>query len=452
MKLRVSVGLVAIFAVAALPFTANSSDDIWQPESIRQVTFEMDDYSMPSMQLAQNTTPSESPSDLPVPVVEEDGEPTPAIDLDPAPCYPQCRKPLRRARKGLLCDLDIGGWVQAGTMLNAHGDASSNGPLGFNDDPHFNMHQLWLYAHKDAQTGGCLDFGYGIDYVFGTDGPDTQAFGDETWDFGWDNGTYGSAIPQLYGEVAYGDLKVKMGHFYTIIGYEVVQAPDNFFYSHAYTMYYGEPFTHTGFLAEYAMDDCITLMGGWVNGWDNGWNLDNTGSMMLGGVSVSLTDDASLIWAFTAGEQGPEAANNTYVYMNSIVFDWQVTDRLQYILQHDMGNTTVRDGGTDTPSNWWGLNQYFIYNLACDLDLGLRFEWFRDQNGTRVPVNANGDGNVGNYYAITTGLNWRPCDNFVVRPEVRYDTFDGNTANGRPFASGGSSSQFSGGCDFIVSW
>ncbi len=48
---------------------------------------------------------------------------------------------------------------------------------------------------------------------------------------------------------------LKVGHFYTIIGYEVVTAPDNFFYTHAYTMQYGEPFTHTGVLATYNAND-----------------------------------------------------------------------------------------------------------------------------------------------------------------------------------------------------
>jgi hypothetical protein len=42
-------------------------------------------------------------------------------------------------------------------------------------------------------------------------------------------------------------LSVKVGHFYTLLGYEVVTAPDNFFYSHSYSMQYGEPFTHWGY-------------------------------------------------------------------------------------------------------------------------------------------------------------------------------------------------------------
>ena len=99
--------------------------------------------------------------------------------------------------------------------------------------------------------------------MYGVDAVDTQAFGNTVdangnprgWDTGWNHGDYGWALPQLYATLAVGDLSVKLGHFYTLIGYEVVQAPDNFFYSHAFTFYNNEPFTHTGALASYNVSD-----------------------------------------------------------------------------------------------------------------------------------------------------------------------------------------------------
>ncbi len=78
-------------------------------------------------------------------------------------------------------------------------------------------------------------------------------------------------MPQAYGTVAYDKLSVKVGHFYTPAGYEVVPATGNFFYSHAFTWNFTEPFTHTGALASYAASDELTLMGGWVAGWDSGF-------------------------------------------------------------------------------------------------------------------------------------------------------------------------------------
>ena len=65
--------------------------------------------------------------------------------------------------------------------------------------------------------------------MYGTDGYDTQAFGNDPgeWDFqnGFDHGRYAFAIPQLYGVLEKGDLSIKFGHFFTLVGYEVVPAP-----------------------------------------------------------------------------------------------------------------------------------------------------------------------------------------------------------------------------------
>ena len=68
----------------------------------------------------------------------------------------------------------------------------------------------------------------------------------------FDNGIYGWAMPQAYGEVGYGDWSVKVGHFFTPVGYEVVPATGNFFYSHSLTLFNSEPFTHTGVLGTYS--------------------------------------------------------------------------------------------------------------------------------------------------------------------------------------------------------
>ena len=100
--------------------------------------------------------------------------------------------------------IDIGGWWQGGY---------SSGNTGmFNNVPdRFNTHQLWLYAEKVADGSCGPDFGFRVDFMYGIDAADTQAFGNDvgTWDFinGWDFGaTYGMALPQAYVEYANGDL------------------------------------------------------------------------------------------------------------------------------------------------------------------------------------------------------------------------------------------------------
>ena len=123
------------------------------------------------------------------------------------------------------------------------------------------------YFILSKSADSCPDqFGVGgqVDFILGHDSDDTSAFGglDGSFDNGWtdndqgDIDNVGIAMPQIYASfyapIGNG-VTVDVGHFYTIIGWEVVTAPDNFFYSHAYTMVYSEPFTHTGALATLAV-------------------------------------------------------------------------------------------------------------------------------------------------------------------------------------------------------
>jgi hypothetical protein len=291
--------------------------------------------------------------------------------------------------------IEIGGWVQSGYH------SKSNGL--FNDRPdEFNLHQAWLYAEKAADGSKGVDWGFRADVMYGIDAGDTQAFGNNPgrWDFqnGFDHGAYGWAIPQLYGEIAMGDLSVIAGHFYTLIGYEVVTAPDNFFYSHAYTMYNSEPFTHTGVLATYAASDNLEVYAGWTAGWDTGFDRRNGGSSFLGGFSTSVSDDVSFTYITTAGNFGDIGDNG---YSHSLVLDFTLTDDLNYVLQSDLkrvGSTSDEDVG---------INQYLFYTINDQLAAGTRVEWWKD-DGT-------------SFYETTWGLNVKPMDNVIVRPEVRHE-------------------------------
>ncbi|MBA2484832.1 MAG: outer membrane beta-barrel protein [Nitrospira sp.] len=62
-------------------------------------------------------------------------------------------------------------------------------------------------------------------------------------------------------------MSLNIGHFYTILGYEV-PATNNFFYSKSYSYQFAGPFTHWGGLATWNATDRITVQGGVVNGWD----------------------------------------------------------------------------------------------------------------------------------------------------------------------------------------
>ncbi|QDV59199.1 hypothetical protein Mal33_52270 [Rosistilla oblonga] len=302
------------------------------------------------------------------------------------------------------CGVTISGWTEIGYF-------TKGSDYRFNSRPNeVQLQQAWLTIDKAIDTSEGFDIGGRIDYIYGTDGPDTQAFGisNNHWDNSFDNGgDYGSAIPQAYVEMGYGDLSVKMGHFYTIIGWEVVQAPDNFFYSHAYTMYNSEPFTHTGALATLAVGDDTEVFGGYTLGWDSGF-ADN-GDNFIGGVSTALCDNVNFTYATVFGRFVEETQERGY--MQSVVFDVTLTENLQYIFQSDWLDTENASGAAVRESI--GINQYWIYNINDCLAVGGRFEWWNNLDTST--------GNKADVYDLTLGCNVKPHSNFIVRPEIRWD-------------------------------
>ena len=127
--------------------------------------------------------------------------------------------------------------------------------------------------------------------------------------------------------------------------------------------------------------------------------------------------------------------------MYSFVVTHDLSDRLHYIGQHDMG---FEDESMSTPSNtkWYGLNQYLIYDIDEALAAGLRFEWFRDEAGTRVT------GTDDHFFAITAGVNWTVNPWVKVRPEIRYDW----ATEGNPYDDGTDDDQFLFSADLIITF
>jgi hypothetical protein len=297
-------------------------------------------------------------------------------------------------------NIKLGGWAQTGYHSQSTGL--------FNNRPDkVNLQQMWVYLQKEAARNPYWDWGFRADVLYGTDAVKTQAFGNPagTWDFqnGLDYGAYGWAIPQAYAELAKEDLSVKVGHFFTLVGYEVVTAPDNFFYSHAYTMFNSEPFTHTGAIASYDVNDSTTLHGGWTLGWDTGFNQLNGGSSFLGGFSRKVREDLTFTYISTAGNFGWRGNG----YSHSAVFDKSLTENLNYVLQSDLLSTDTSGGN----NNEVGINQYLLYTLSERLRAGTRVEWWKsDRTGTSLST-----------YSVTGGFNITPGDNLIIRPEVRYN-------------------------------
>jgi hypothetical protein len=309
-----------------------------------------------------------------------------------------------------LVDGDIAGWTIGGWSNVGYHTANTN--FNFNNyDGRVQLQQQWFYAEKIADGSNGLGLGGRVDYLYGTDAPDTQAFGvpNNHWDNGWDHGfAYGHALPQAYGEVAYGNLSAKVGKFFTLIGNEVVAATGNFFYSRQFTFYNAEPFTHTGALTTYTVDEDTQLYNGWVSGWDSGY--ERNGSAYLGGFKRTLSDTSTFLYANTLGRFGKTAGEDGTLH--SVIYTNALTDNLTFISQSDLLYTT--NSGGFTQRNTFGNINYLIYKMNDCVSLGQRFEWF-NYGGDGFGSRQNDD-----LYNYTVGINYRTSANLMFRPECRY--------------------------------
>ncbi|MEQ1827209.1 MAG: outer membrane beta-barrel protein [Pirellula sp.] len=310
------------------------------------------------------------------------------------------------------CGINIGGWTSVGYH-------SANNFGSFNNyADRVQLGQQWFFAEKVADGSNGLGLGARIDYLYGTDAPDTQSFGiaNNHFDNGWDNGgAYGHAIPQLYGEVAMGDLSVKVGKFFTICGNEVVQSTGNFFYSRQFAFYNAEPFTHTGAISTYNLDADTQLYNGYVMGWDSGF--EDNGDAYIGGFKKKLSDDLTLLYTTVLGRFGSANATDERGSVHNVVLTANLTDKWTYISQTDVLYTT--NGAGTVQRNTYGNINYLIYKVNDCLSIGNRFEWFNFGGAGFVDNNQQQRKNDDNFN-FTTGLNYRVNSNLMFRPEARW--------------------------------
>lgn len=321
------------------------------------------------------------------------------------------------------------------------------------------FNQAHLISELVLPQDGSFGFGARMDLLYGLDYNVAQSFG---WEINRDgsprwNGSqyYGLAMPQLYGQVGTNDLNVKLGHFYTIVGYESVMQPENFFYSRSYSYQFASPFTQWGGLATAKLTDALEAQFGLVNGWNAIENTTNRLNVLTG---VKYTQDA--YWTsfaiITGGNDNnvAELPDVTPQSSNRTRYSWLLglkpTGNFEYVFHHWLGLQADGGPGGGT-AYWYGIDQYGYYRLSQKWRVGGRLEWFRDEDGTRIGLDRRSNPNkppyAGNAWSITFGLNYLPTPNIILRPEIRSDWFNGNR---NPYQDGNLDHQLMLGFDAIL--
>jgi len=376
----------------------------------------------------------------------------------------------------------IYGWIDCGIGGNSHGSAYNGTVLLQDRNLQATMSQLYLVGERtiDLESDD-WQWGARVDLLYGTDAWQTLARGldayrfDEYDNFGvprWDSSRfYDLAMPQLYGEIARGDLAVVVGHVYSPLGYENVPAVGNFFHSHSYTFNFATPNTVTGVIGRWEPEEGVRISSGITNGWDNfsdgmpavanpGYPGASSNLAYLGNAVLASPDGKQLVSiACTTGNEytpvdapaggpGPPLVGNR----SMVTAYWQneLADRLTSVTEASSAWQFNADTGLANLSQqpglaqWYGICQYFYRGLNDRLSAGSRLEWFRDNNGFRTAYPARNaalgtppvaSGFAGNFWEVTLGLNWTPTPNWVVRPELRYDWYtpDGYGTGALPF-------------------
>lgn len=364
--------------------------------------------------------------------------------------FPTVEKPEFMRNLGLT----VGGWFNAGITTNFNRSPDNfNGLVGTNDrDAEPMVNQIYVYIAREVDKhGDSWDIGGRADFLYGTDAFITQARGfDNDIITRGDSRFYNLAFPQVYAEIfaPYGNgITAKIGHFYGLTHYESVMAPENFFYSHSNSWTWDGPFTHSGVLLSYPINNNFEVTGGAVLSWDNltddmeVWNF-------LGKLNWASDDKATKASvAVITGDFNSTLDNRTRYTLR---LEHSFTEHLHYTLQHTYGIQTNDPSRSDKDTKWYGIQNWLFYDLTDTLKVGVRGEWLRDQDGVRFRYNDRpGSTPIGigsSSYEATVGLNWKPLKWLAVRPEVRYDWAD----KARAFDAGRRLDQVTFATDFIV--
>ena len=338
--------------------------------------------------------------------------------------------------------IELSGFVNGGAVLNTHGTYYNM--VGCNSDRDFQLNTAYLRAVKQAQTGrGALDWGFGVDTLFGSEGHLFRGYTglDSDWGTGHrsanyndnplvgelsdrDRENYAFAMPQLYGEFSVNNWKFKAGHFYGLMGYEG-PGDKRFFYTYG-RGFEMTPVTHTGAIATFSGIQNLDLSVGWVMGENNTFSRGYDESLITGAARLYNGDWLSLKYAFIVGD-GAMGGTSGDLFRNDVVLTANYGNCWETAFLFNAGKF---EG--ESPAGTWGssasLNDlaqmygslkyqtwggFLYYTLNQNWKVGTRGEWQRGK----------AEGNAMEILEFTVGANWTPTgyDNFIVRPEIRYD-------------------------------
>jgi Putative beta-barrel porin-2, OmpL-like. bbp2 len=235
-----------------------------------------------------------------------------------------------------------------------------------------------------------------------------------------DKTTSTAFIKQLYITYKPTDaLKFTVGNFMTFVGYELVEASNNFNYSMSYN-YTNGPFHHTGVKADFALNENFGLMVGAFQPTDFKSNVLGKGGNVNFGGQLSYVNGGLKIYlnALT----GPTPTSDTInTISNATVLDltamYQVSSKFGLGLEvmNKSASNYLNDKIVGTSSAFTGFSVYLNYAASDKFILAGRYENFNDSEGLALL------GSKINAFTLSGNIK---IDALTITPEIRYDSAD----------------------------
>jgi len=204
-------------------------------------------------------------------------------------------------------------------------------------------------------------------------------------------------IQEAYMTYAFSDkFKFTGGKFVTFEGIEVIESPANPTISRGYLFGLAEPFTHVGGYVTYQATGEVDLKVGVINGWDLLVD-NNPNKTIISRLGINLGDPLSVGISFYTGVEqlNSSDARNSFdlTGVTKIIPDVALNFQANY------GTETI----SSVDAKWFGFGLQPVIPINENLNLGVRAEYFADDQGART--------GIGNLNAL----------NFSVVPAYKYD-------------------------------
>lgn len=223
-------------------------------------------------------------------------------------------------------------YIENSATFNLSGAGRGGATRGTNELRFYDFHEGYTFnmaefsIKKDPSEK--YPFGYGLVVTAGSDAKKNHSFGifrDEKDAFPFRN-TEWFDLQEAYvsGLVPVENgLTLKAGKFATLLGYEVIESPNNLNFLRGYLFTLAIPLTHTGGLASYTFTDWFSMTAGVVLGWDDSKNVNDSVSYTGQFAFTPLKDFTTTLNWIVGPEQidarriDDDASRDSRAYVNS---------------------------------------------------------------------------------------------------------------------------------------